>query len=413
MRRATRTTGALVLAAATSFAFAAGGRVARADSSYTVSAAADGVWTTVDAPGILPLGVQGNGGGPTAQAAVDSLGNSTGFAASPDPGDAVLSVPQVLAAFPVPIPQYPLMVSSSSPHHPTASSRTAAGALSASSSSTASHAAATSGGASSPAAAPTATAAARSDTVIRAAGGAADASSTVDGVSFQGVLAISHVHAEAHAARTSDGRLTRSSKLEVGAATVAGVPVTITDRGVVAGGSTVPVSPAALDRVLAAAGLAVTVVPASQTPSGVVAPAVKVTLTQTPPLGGPIRTTYLLGFASASVATGPLAGGQALTPPLAAASSASPPAAMPPDNGATAGTPATGEGAGTPSPAMSASQLPSPAGSPPVATRLLHGQPAAHEDAVGLYLILVFAALATIGAAQLVRLMGVRSAWTS
>jgi len=78
--------------------------------SFDGLASAYGVDPTVTNPS-LPLGLTVEGAGPVAQAHLNSIGNSDGLASFPYPGDTVSGLPGTAGAlFGVPIPQYPLYV---------------------------------------------------------------------------------------------------------------------------------------------------------------------------------------------------------------------------------------------------------------------------------------------------------------
>jgi hypothetical protein len=89
--------------------FAAGSAVSAA-TTFDASAAAYGVLTTVTNESV-PLGLVPEGSGPTAQAHLNSLPQSTAFASFPYPGDTLVGVPGLLGALvpgSPPLPPYPL-----------------------------------------------------------------------------------------------------------------------------------------------------------------------------------------------------------------------------------------------------------------------------------------------------------------
>src|ERR1700730_17212281 len=125
--------------------------------AFSGSAAAGGVRVTITVPGAPGTDTPVDGGGPTAQVAVDSIGTSTGYAAFPDPGQFVVSVPGLVVgvlaggvgpvppiALPSP-PNYPFFVQSDASNTPEASVGSGPWALSASSESGSSKANATAG----------------------------------------------------------------------------------------------------------------------------------------------------------------------------------------------------------------------------------------------------------------------------
>ncbi len=101
---------------------------ARADGptgAYTVTARADAFRVGVSATGFIVSSLTDTSG-PTAQARVDSLGTSVGFAAFPYPGDTIATAPGLVASLVLPqlglpppnLPPYPLAVSSQYPGQP-------------------------------------------------------------------------------------------------------------------------------------------------------------------------------------------------------------------------------------------------------------------------------------------------------
>src|SRR5438445_6738615 len=85
-------------------------RHASAESSFNGVAGADGVRLTVFNATAPVAQTPVDGGGPTAQASLDSLGSSKAFASYPYPGDILIAVPGLLAGLtglPAP-PGYPL-----------------------------------------------------------------------------------------------------------------------------------------------------------------------------------------------------------------------------------------------------------------------------------------------------------------
>jgi hypothetical protein len=407
---------------------------ASAEVSFTVTASARGVYSTSTAPGVVPLGLGIDAGGTTAQASVNSLQNSTGFAASPDPGSTSRTgLGTVTGSFPPgTVPDYPLLVSSNYPTRPEASADAGATVLKASSTATASQARAVAGGAASVLAAPAVTGESQAAAIIDGQQAHADAMATVEGVTAAGVLELSRVHSEAHASVDASGHLTLSSKIDIGAATVAGVPVTIGADGLHAAGSAVPVPTSDLVKALAAQGISVSVSPEQRTKTGIIAAGIRIVIAGDAPLAGAAMTSYQLGFASADVSGG-VGGGSVASSP----SPSSPGRARPSAGGATKAAatlpngsrpavgpgpgPSTGPGLGPPPAPLAPTvtdggvapdpAVANPATAPQTAQLARHGQLAARLDLLDLYLVIAGAGLVAYGAGQLIRYMGVRSAW--
>src|SRR5438094_180719 len=124
----------VALAGATALGVSAGHAATAGDTAsrppFSGSAAAGGVRATLAVPEAPVTNTPVDGGGPTAQVQVDSLGTSTGYAAFPDPGQLVVSIPGLAVGLlsggpggvPIPSPPpYPFAVSSDPTSNPEAS----------------------------------------------------------------------------------------------------------------------------------------------------------------------------------------------------------------------------------------------------------------------------------------------------
>jgi hypothetical protein len=382
---------------------AAGGfsAVGRSDGIY-VELTAQGV-TAVDS---IPVG------SPTAQAQVDSLGNSRGFSAMTYPGEAIATLPE-LAGFAsggaVSLPSYPLLVKSD-PTTPDQKIDHGGVLLQSHSDRTATTAVARVGSSTSDSSVGLVEARAEA----RATGAAPVASSHAVVEAFRaGPLAIGGVVSEAEATRSSDGTVTRRSLLKVSAISVAGQAVELTDKGLaVAGGQPNPLpSNDPVAAVLAQAGLSVRSLAPIQDVDGIVSAGVEVLWQRQIPGFGKGAVRYVFGRSVAHVASGP-GGADGTLPP----------------GGIT-----TGVGA---EPTGAASAVPTSPGTGPTAGQVaaVPGAPAASSgDAVtasprsapalvpvarttwgsGFYLAIAGAGIVMLGGLQLVRLIGVRLGWSS
>jgi hypothetical protein len=332
--------------------------------SYAASANADGVRLTFIAPKASLSDTVADVGGPSAQATMDSIGTSRAFASFPYPGEtAVTSTGLVRTLSGVPVPDYPLYASSDHPIVPSREIGSGIFALKAESAARRSAAVASVGLAVEGAGTlglvrSTASTDATGEAVV------SEARSVIESLSI-GPLRLGHVVSTARVSLAPDGQLTRQSGTEVVGATVAGTDVAITPDGLKAGGTAVGAPPAApVADLLAKAGITVELVKAQQLPTGVAAPAVRITQQQQ----SGTKLIYVLGAASATakgegvgsgLANGPATGGPATTGGEAAPagspapangegpSNAAPTAAsevLPPDTG-------TGEAGAGPAPA--------------------------------------------------------------
>ena len=260
-----------------------------------------------------------DGGGPTAQVAVDSFGSSGGYAAFPDPGQGYVTIPGTVAGLlasgagglpPIKIPtppNYPFFVSSNASTAPEQSMGAGPYALSAKSTDGASEASARGGFA--------------SDVVgnlalvtSRASLGRGDhgsvvakAVSLVEGLTI-GPLTVGEVKSSAAVAADCSGIVTPSTSLEINAVRIGNIPVQVNQEGLYMGGPSVPLPlNATLREALKASGISVQLVaPRQPTPGKVVAPALEITMPFTSPELGEGKSsgtvTIIAGSATASMA---------------------------------------------------------------------------------------------------------------
>ena len=204
-----------LVAAATS-AFASG----PPDETFTATALAYGIDATLDNPSI-PLGLTVEGVGPTAQAELDSLQQSTAFASFPYPGQTVAGLPGIAGALiGFPTPAYPLFVSSGYGQHP-ADANVPGVALHSAVTLMTSTGKATVG---SDASGFTSTATSTEDgdgTVT------ATADTVYDGLQLAGELRLSALHSHVVAVRDPDGTLHTSSSTSIGQISVPGLSITL------------------------------------------------------------------------------------------------------------------------------------------------------------------------------------------
>lgn len=247
--------------------------------SYTANATSAAMRTDVRDPKIVPI-LEGGGAestSPTAQASADSLGQSRGLAAVVFPGN------DASGATDIPL----TVIADPSNRRPPA--MTSGGyQLVASAPEGEAHASANGGldGAVTPAG----SVAAKADVAPSKSGGVtAQASDVTTGLTFMTVLKLGTVTSRATAERSKTGVLKRSSDFTITGASLLGLPLEIVNGELVvpALGTKVPVGQAIKDSpALAAAkdrGLSLSFQAAQETPSGVIAPGIEVTMvTETP-----------------------------------------------------------------------------------------------------------------------------------
>jgi hypothetical protein len=453
----------------------AGPTRAHADSSYTATGQADGFFMTIRNRAIPAVSAI-TGGGPTAQATLDSLDQSNAFASFPYPGDEEVGIPGLIGSiFGLPVPGYPAYVSTSY-GQPAADKDLPGVNLQASSSHTESRARATAGG--------NGVSKAESSVVSSLAGDGSVgtlARADVNAFDFAGVLTVSGMRSTATATRDPSGKLRTSSHLSFAQISVPGLsiavptsvnacpvkqlpvpglpafpcPSAVTDiplpPGVAgttitapdigfedgtftltlpgAGSQTYPLPAATVLKAFAAAGVTMAYQAPQQLKNGVIAGALVITqhlpgspvpVPNNPVLGtpGPTDVTYTFGQSSATVDLAAFDTGLGgATIPVGGAPVAT-------GAGTTGGPGETVPSAGSPSGAdlgtppltggVSAGTAPPVIAGPAGAATRLSAQRAARTlDSSTIYLVLVGAALLALGGTQLIRVVGVRKLWAS
>ena len=362
--RALRRGAALAAATVAAVGFGAGLGAGSASASgfgasFSALAAADGVRVTFTVPNGGLTDEVADGGGPSVEARIDSLGTSKAFASFPYPGDTVAHLPGLVRTLSggVPAPDLPFFVQSDHPIVAKQEAGTGPYVLRAQSDGTRSTATASVGLASEGIGA---LGLARSEATVTSTAEAvvSEATSTTEAF-FIGPLRLGHVVSHARVSLAPDGTRTQSADTEVFGAMVGSTAVTFTPAGLRVGAADAPLpdtKPAA-DH-LAEAGITVEVMPRQDLPTGVVAPAIRITQKQK----SGSQLVYLIGGASASgtgeaadtsSATGVAPGSASTAPqgatsdgPAAALSSAPPRSAA--DDGRTDGDLDGGSGTETP-----------------------------------------------------------------
>ncbi|MEW6471230.1 MAG: hypothetical protein AB1679_03080 [Actinomycetota bacterium] len=269
----------------------------RFSGTFAGLAAADGVRVTLVQPGVTLTKTLVDLGGPSAQAAVNSLGESRAFASFPYPGDTVAGAHGLLrGAGNIPAPAYPLYISSDHPAAPQAEAGDGPYRLQAQSTEAASKSLANVGlrieglgdlGLS------------RSESSVESTAERVAAHARTETSAFSvGPLRIGRVLSVADIVLGQDGLLTRNASTTVVGAMVGNAPVEITAGGVSVAGAAGPAADlGAVNEALKGAGITVELLPKAESPTGVTSPALRITSQDKS--GSAI--TYVLGRASASV----------------------------------------------------------------------------------------------------------------
>ena len=383
-------------------------------AQFRAAASADGMRQTVVRPEAPLSDELVDVAAPSAQAAVDSLGNSEAYGSFLYPSATVLSVPG-LASGPTghSVPRYPIIASSSSPNEP--EDDASAGPVTIKAKSTPTSSVGTSSSSTPGAGVGRLLAYAEASGDGAAGTLAASARSESTAVDVEGVLRVASVRGTAKAERKA-GQTTSSSTLEVGETSVAGVRVVVTDEGLALPGQTTPLPDTSpILKPLSDAGITVDLVDSEKIGGGVRSGALRIVVEQATPEGSSATTTYLLGQALATVAAVEADPEVSVVPPVEPPADAS---ASAPQTGADAGLPTAPGLAGadtTPRGAQPPSDTPAVAdgGTRRVVPTTLASIPFAKSSAVTFYLVLVLASGVALASQFALRRFGVRQTWTS
>ncbi|MFN2537766.1 MAG: hypothetical protein ABR549_06385 [Mycobacteriales bacterium] len=300
-----------VLVAATATGWAAGllvvaARHSQAGGTFRATSAATAVTAQLSNPDQLPLSATAEGSTQTAQAVVDQLGTSQGFASSPYPGGFVLGVPGLVAgaggpSLPV---EYPLYVSSDRETRPKAEATGPTYALRSVSTEGSTHASAVGSVVENPRARSGRASAEATSSVAGDGSISATGTTEIDNFTVAGVVSLARVSSRVTATRSPTGKLSRSSHLELEGGQVAGQQIALANGQLVVAGTKQPLPESPLAATLAQAGVTLATVGPADDPNGRTGGAVIVTITNTNDATSSSRATYRLGSATAFVTFG-------------------------------------------------------------------------------------------------------------
>lgn len=395
-----------------------------------VVAFAQGIQVMIDAPLNVLLEEASGVGVPVAQACVNfALSDSKGFASNPYPGELAMASPSLVwdsvwneltkatgVPKPAPAPGYPWYAASRYPGESESRVEQPGNSLSATSTETSTKARAQFGLPQDSAYAATTVTTAESVVDPGALTGIAKAESDTQPLTFNDVLELGRVRSTASAAVDAKGAVKRESSLTIGRTTVAGQVVQVTPRGVEAAGQTAPVPGSDPAEVLKAAGVQVRYLAEEKSARGVLSAGVEVVVARetSPGSGKYNRMHYTIGraFAAADKVEAPPGGGPG------DGFSGLPGGGGP--VGDTAGVGDSGAPAGgavpqaAPAPELAASPPnPRAAPAPQVAAPVAWVGRPMDMGMAGFYLVLVCSAAAMFAGMTLLRLLGVRTRWTS
>lgn len=395
---------------------------ARADvqpRSFTAVARADAVRAHFSATGFVASDLADTSG-PTAQAKLDSLGDSEGFAALPYPGDTAVSGPGLIVALAAPqlgvpppqLPSYPLAARSQFPAQRYATVDYGSLQLAAHSSEESSSARAVDGGSDSTGDSIGSAVAGSSVSVSDSGRLTSDAGATIQAVTVGDILRIGAMTSSAHAEATSNGKPTGTSTFSVEGVTVAGTPVGVDDQGFVMAGTHQPLPPhSSLAQALAASGISVAYLEPVTDGGTVQSGGLSVNVPQRTPTGNVVTVTYTFGVVRAGVWNDALpflsspAGSSAAPSYRSPGRSVAPVAGGPETSGADAAhaTPMTAE---LPHAATIGRATP---GGIPAFTRVRRST----TSAGSIYLLIALGGLMALGGTWVMRHVAVRFTWTS
>ena len=384
-----------------------GGARATADGgAFTATAAADGTRMTVTIRNAPLTDSPVDGGGPSAQAQLDSTGTSTAFASAPYPGDTAVNLPGTAAGFGVPgVPSYPFFLQSSYPLNPQGSVNQGPYHLTAKSDPQRSQSDALVGADSNGASAAmhsTASTAVADDGSVTATAKAISQALTVGNLRLGSVTSTASVHLK------TDGTLERTTSLDITGVSVGGVSVGFGPNGFTVAGTTVPFPNGdQLTSLLAAQKTAISYIQPVNTDHGEVAPALQITTVQSVPGQNPANVVLTVGRASASIQgvavpknTPPAESGLGIT--------TAPPAG---DIGSSAPT-GLAAVADTPGATSTVAKPRAPLSAAPI-TRVARRTAVDHLGGSSIYLVVAGGGLLALGLAQAMSQLGVRLRWSS
>jgi hypothetical protein len=245
------------------------------------------------------------------------------------------------------------------------------------------------------------------------------ATSDIQGLTI-GPLTIGEIKSTATEKVASDGTVTPSSSLQISGASVAGIAVSITDKGLSVAGNAVPAPVVdTVNMLLKNQGITVKVINARRFDNAIIAPALEITapfsLPAIPNVGQYSGTaTWTFGFASAQMVAAAAPSSAAGETPASAAGT---PGSTTDLASGDVAAPAVG-GLGlqsSPAALPSTSTLTAPTQSQSTSPRSLSAfsVPRGLFNARGIYALLAFAGLIAFALATLLRVLGVRRQWIS
>ena len=249
-------------------------------SNFAGTASAFGVEVNISIPNYLIISNFVDGGGPTAEAQLDSLGTSQGFASFPYPGETAVSLTGLAGILTgLSLPSYPLIVNSSYPttdqdaidqpayHLHAQSGQSSSSSLAQLGETTQSGSVA--GGALSTA-----------SVTAESGGSVVSKAETQIGLTI-GAISLTGLDATAQVTQAADGTITKTSSLQIAHLTVAGLPIGITDQGLEIGSTKVPIGGIdAVTKLFSIPGTQIQFIPQQSTADSVTSAALQIITSQ-------------------------------------------------------------------------------------------------------------------------------------
>jgi hypothetical protein len=378
---------------------------AQAAAAFSGTASADGIRVGLAIPDFLIIENFVDGGGPSAQATLDSLGTSKAFASLPYPGETVVALPGLVGTLTgKSIPGFPFYVATTSPATPDGHADQPGYHLE-------SHSDASSSTASAQAGETTATgieAGAFSTATVTAGpdGSVVSQSDTRIDLAL-GAIRLSGLESTASVLLGPDGKATHRSSLKVGTLSLGGITIGVTDQGLALGGLTLPLGDllGGLGRMLSLGDTVVKFLPATETPDSILSAGLLITTSeQLPVVGHPAQVSITVGraFAMASASA---------VPPLPDASVIAGPGSQRPASVPLTTTPPALSGEALPPTSAPPSSVPVPVAAPVAQPRTVVRRLPMTVSSLTLYPIVVLAAVAVLASSLAYRVRK-KERWT-
>lgn len=321
-------------------AFAAGDPTAPASAqsdfgsgTFRGQAAADGIRTTIAVKDYLIVEDFIDGGGPTAQAGLDSLGESTAFSSLPYPGATGVGATGLVSTLSgKSLPSYPFFVSSQNPSNPEVTVRQPGYLLHAKSGSDRSEAQTEAG--------VTTTAGDElgsfSHASVEFLGGTVTSLGEARTRLAVGAFELNGSFSRAVVTVAPGGQVTKTSAFEASAIHLGDLVIGVTDEGLVAGPQNAPLDPARqVSQAITEAGVTVKFLPAVETADSILSSGLEISMERAIPNVGSARgvVSYIVGRTFAQANAAGFIGGVGTGTPAVGADTRVTPAAVLPSTG--------------------------------------------------------------------------------